>query len=133
MTSGLTVTDVDLLPCPFCGGGSEVSWYARGGVPEPAGYYIECCSCSAGGESFDIHGDMPNSASYATAKAIAAWNTRADATAPLVEALRMAHRHIQHQAAWIGKQNAGYSFEALGEDMPTIEAALAPYKATTHD
>lgn len=58
---------------------------------------------------------------------------RADATAPLVEALRMAHRHIQHQAAWIGKQNAGYSFEALGEDMPTIEAALAPYKATTHD
>lgn len=58
---------------------------------------------------------------------------RADATALLVEALRMAHRHIQHQAAWIGKQNAGYSFEALGEDMPTIEAALAPYKATTHD
>ncbi len=41
------------------------------------------------------------------------------------EALRCAIRHIEHMAAWIGKQSAGYSFESLGEDMPGIAAALA--------
>lgn len=38
--------------------------------------------------------------------------------------LRTAIRHIEHMAAWIGKQNSGYSFEGLGEDMPSIHAAL---------
>lgn len=40
-------------------------------------------------------------------------------------ALRTAAGHIEHMAAWIGKQNAGYSFESLGEDMPDIRAAIA--------
>jgi hypothetical protein len=44
-------------------------------------------------------------------------------------ALKLAIDHIRHMAAWIGTTNAGtarghYSFEALGEDMPGIEAAL---------
>lgn len=41
------------------------------------------------------------------------------------EALRTAIHHIEHMAAWIGKLNAGYSFESLGEDMSSIRAAVA--------
>ena len=40
------------------------------------------------------------------------------------EALKTAILHLEHMAAWIGRQNAGYSFESLGEDMPGIKAAL---------
>lgn len=39
-------------------------------------------------------------------------------------ALKAAIRHIEHMAAWIAKQNAGYSFEALGEDIDCIRAAV---------
>jgi hypothetical protein len=41
----------------------------------------------------------------------------------LNEALALAIQHIELMAAWITKQNAGYSFESLGEDMPGIKAA----------
>lgn len=41
------------------------------------------------------------------------------------EALKCAIDHIEHMAAWIGANNRGYSFEALGEDMPDIRAALS--------
>ena len=49
----------------------------------------------------------------------------------LREALALAVRHLEHQAAWIGKANTGeragtYSFESLGEDMPGIKAGLEP-------
>lgn len=40
-------------------------------------------------------------------------------------ALETAIQHIEHMSAWITKQNAGYSFESLGEDMPNIRAALS--------
>ena len=40
------------------------------------------------------------------------------------EALETAIQHIEHMAAWIGKQNTGYSFESLGEDMDGMRAAL---------
>lgn len=40
------------------------------------------------------------------------------------EALKTAIQHIEHMAAWIEKQNAGYSFESLGEDMDRLRAAL---------
>jgi hypothetical protein len=40
------------------------------------------------------------------------------------EALRTAISHLEHMAVWITQQNAGYSFEALGEDMPGLRAAL---------
>lgn len=43
----------------------------------------------------------------------------------LLGALRIAVSHIEHMAAWIGEQNAGYSFESLGEDMPGIRGAIA--------
>lgn len=47
----------------------------------------------------------------------------------LNEALALAISHIEHMAAWITRQNEntgyGYSFEALGEDMPGIKAACS--------
>lgn len=39
-------------------------------------------------------------------------------------ALALAIEHIEHMAAWIGKRNAGYSFEALGEDIDIIREGL---------
>ena len=47
------------------------------------------------------------------------------ASAPeLHQALKTALDHIEHMAAFIGNQKAGYSFESLGEDMPGMRAAL---------
>lgn len=47
----------------------------------------------------------------------------------LVAQLSCAIGHIEHMAAWIGEQQAGYSFESLGEDTPGIRAALSRAKA----
>lgn len=41
------------------------------------------------------------------------------------KALKTAIEHIEHMAAFIGAQNAGYSFESIGEDMPGLKAALS--------
>lgn len=68
---------VGLLPCPFCGGEAEMSYYLKGASRDVAGHYVECSLCSAGGEPFDIQGEMPDRVEYTKAKAIAAWNTRA--------------------------------------------------------
>lgn len=38
-------------------------------------------------------------------------------------ALKIALGHIEHMSVWITKQNAGYSFESLGEDIHGIRAA----------
>jgi hypothetical protein len=57
------------------------------------------------------------------------WTAALFAAAPdLLTELQKAVLYIEHMAAWIGKQNAGYSFESLGEDMPGIRAAIT--KAT---
>lgn len=40
-------------------------------------------------------------------------------------ALKLAIDHIEHMAKWIATQKAGYSFEGLGEDLPSIRAALS--------
>lgn len=47
-------------------------------------------------------------------------------------ALKTAVEHLEHMAAWISsgsEAHPGYSFEALGEDMPGIKAALASLTA----
>ncbi|NLS02287.1 hypothetical protein HGP14_02745 [Rhizobium sp. P32RR-XVIII] len=53
------------------------------------------------------------------------------------EALKVAIRHIEHLAAFIGSKQLGYSFEGLGEDLPGMKAALSeappvefPYQRT---
>lgn len=66
----------ELKPCPFCGGEAEISWYARVSSSDAAGYFVECISCSASGEGFDIQGEMPDRIEYTKSKAISAWNTR---------------------------------------------------------
>ena len=40
-----------------------------------------------------------------------------------LRALKIAVGHLEHMAAFIGRQGAGYSFEGLGEDMGAIKAA----------
>lgn len=45
-------------------------------------------------------------------------------------ALNTAIQHIDHMAAWITKQNAGYSFESLGEDMPGLRTLLSTQLTT---
>jgi len=50
---------------------------------------------------------------------------RAEALAAKKEnALKVAIGHIDHMAAWIGKNNSGYSFEALNEDIDGIRSAV---------
>lgn len=43
--------------------------------------------------------------------------------------LRLAISHIEHMSKWITAQNAGYSFESLGEDMDAIRAGLASFES----
>jgi hypothetical protein len=75
-------------------------------------HFVACTSCSQ-------RGPVRQSES----EAIAEWNARP--TDDVVSALKIAKRHLEHQSAWIGQKNMGYSFESLGEDMPIITAALA--------
>lgn len=49
------------------------------------------------------------------------------AQANLRQTIRTALGHIEHMAAWIGQQNAGYSFESLGEDIEAIRSASAEH------
>lgn len=53
--------------------------------------------------------------------------------ATLLAQLKIAKKHLDHMAAFIGKANRGqfsgcYSFESLGEDMPAIVAAIGGAK-----
>ncbi len=54
-------------------------------------------------------------------------------TDSLKAALERAVSHIEHMAAWITAQDAFYSFESLGEDMPDIKAALRASTDAAHD
>lgn len=56
-------------------------------------------------------------------------NGPSDPTGAVRSALKTAIGHIEHMSAWIALRNAGYSFEALGEDMPGIYAAAATRQA----
>lgn len=66
-----------LAACPFCGSEAAMSHYGKLNGPDLAGYYVECCTCSAGGESFEIQGEMPDREEHTKSLAVAAWNTRA--------------------------------------------------------
>ena len=56
-----------------------------------------------------------------------AYGTFLPQSSHLRSVIRMALGHIDHMAAWIGKQNAGYSFEGLGEDIDTIRSAAREF------
>lgn len=75
-------TEQALLPCPFCGGEGEMSYFARHTSPEPAGHFVECTSCAASGPSVEIQGEMPDRVEYTKARAAGEWNVRAFASPP---------------------------------------------------
>jgi Lar family restriction alleviation protein len=71
----------ELLPCPFCGGNSEV----HAPIRQPAGdWRVGCCSCG-------IHKKAPK-AEYA----IAAWNTRAAPAQPSELVEKVAKAMMDH-------------------------------------
>ncbi|MGC4409595.1 hypothetical protein D4A92_19820 [Rhizobium rosettiformans] len=49
----------------------------------------------------------------------------------LRRALKLAIDHIEHMAAHFSNLGTGYSFESLGEDMPSIKAALSTMEGAT--
>jgi len=61
--------------------------------------------------------------------------------ADMRDALKLAIQHIEHMAAWISARNSNiayegavtYSFEALGEDMPGIKAAVSSPQLTAEE
>lgn len=64
-------------------------------------------------------------APFALVPSLRAAAQRIEERAEMLAALKAAVGHLDHMAAWIGKQNAGYSFESLGEDMPGMRDAIA--------
>lgn len=84
------MTDIELLPCPFCGG--------KASMMHSYPCWVECVSCGA---------DTPDSAPVDEDGAAAAWNTRANvahATAAKdaeIERLRVEVRELRkRQAGW---------------------------------
>lgn len=110
-----------ILPCPFCGGPASLEETTSGAtVDSQAAFSVGCDADEA-----ECMGYQSLTTFARRSDAIAAWNRRAGPPSETRAALRTAVQHIEHMAAWIGKQNASYSFESLGEDMPSIKAALA--------
>jgi len=63
-------TEIELFPCPFCGGKAEIKERYRRGVANRKMYWVECKACWVSQHHGDIGG-------YATkAKAAKAWNKR---------------------------------------------------------
>jgi Lar family restriction alleviation protein len=71
---------VQLLPCPFCGGKADIL-SAAGNICD---YWITCANCGADGSCEDTR-----------AETIAAWNTRHTATAEALEAMREAREALR--------------------------------------
>lgn len=121
---------VELLPCPFCGGEAEMSYYAKEGSPDIAGYYVECTTCSAGGEGFDIQGEMPDRVERTKDKAIAAWNTRPQPSPAQSEvesvALRDAIITAIKQNVWpYVKEVDGWPMSAITGENEAADAILS--------
>ena len=67
------MSDIELKPCPFCGGDGDVMlWIIDGGdYSDEYQYYAYCTRCYTESRSYD-HPDIPNAMEYA----IASWNSR---------------------------------------------------------
>jgi Lar family restriction alleviation protein len=118
---------VQLLPCPFCGGEADILKAAT----NICDYWVTCANCGADGPWKDTR-----------AETIAAWNTRHTATAEALEAMREAREALVtaekvfatyanlHRAKNTkeGNQkaatNTGYSLD-MGEAAETLTAAIA--------
>lgn len=92
------MAEIELKPCPFCGGGAEMGYYMRPSPPDIAGLFVECASCSAGGEGFDVQGEMPDRIEHTKSKAIAAWNTRPAADQLAAQSARIEELEAERDA-----------------------------------
>jgi len=77
------MTDVDLLPCPFCGEVPRL-WldgWVNGRPDSPAHYVIECDTVTCGlGEWIEVESNV--------AEMVSAWNTRSDTIPAMLAAAR---------------------------------------------
>ena len=105
------MSDGDLKACPFCSGDAVLSYYMRGESKEVAGFYVECNSCWAGGEPFDIQGEAPDRDDYTRSKAIAAWNTRATTGGDAGDALDWALDHCKEPVFFLEDWRQGLASE----------------------
>lgn len=79
----------ELRPCPFCGNAADTSYYMRP-HEQGIGYMIECQSCGAMGEPFNVEGEAPDRHEYTKQCAAKAWNARApDWQSIATEAMRL--------------------------------------------
>lgn len=74
------MTDTTPLPCPFCNGEAAITSTLYG---YPASHWVKCGNCGACSTNYSNRGS-----------ALTAWNTRANADARLVEALREARTEL---------------------------------------
>lgn len=125
MTKNETPRVVELLPCPFCGGAASLSYYTRSASNEPAGHYVECDNCAAGGPTADVSSIVTD----VRAEAITAWNTRTAAEAASreeVERLRIALSELVE--AYVCNVDScrvgGFYFDPEQEDV-VVEARAA--------
>ena len=68
----MTDEDMDLLPCPFCGGEAEL-------YEDAGGYSVDCGACGAG------VGYLGKGLPDAKGAAVAGWNRRAERTCRMVD------------------------------------------------
>jgi hypothetical protein len=114
--------DVSILDAAYHAVGLPVPWHYR--APRDTRTILEAAGMDPhkGLEPFNV-GTHHHALDDAIAQARAVCAAYERLRAPLAS-LRTAVAHIDHMSVWIVQQNAGYSFERLGEDMEGIKAPL---------
>lgn len=106
------MTDTTIFPCPFCGG-TDISVDHAG---RETHYFVQCNDC-------DVVQDYDHG--YSQAEALTAWNTRANADARLVEALRDCLAVLTDPIVGTIYQDDPAWFEALDRAVAKARAALS--------
>lgn len=68
----MKMNEVDLMPCPFCGGKVNLKTYDLRGYRGNYEYVVECDNCNIRFREYDVY----QSANEAKQKVIGQWNTR---------------------------------------------------------
>ncbi len=128
----------ELKPCPFCGGEAKM-WNGLGTQAD-----IRCKECDIGYE-FQVIDYCPSEVrftdgndfsmetlsypdvvkAYCIPELVEAWNTRTDATAPLVEVMRVAIYEITHLSPL--RDDGSHKCIISKECLEGLRAALRPF------